>query len=206
VPALLEDLARFMGRDDLAPLAQAALAHAQFENIHPFADGNGRTGRALIYTILRRRGAIEAYVPPISLVLASEPKAYVSGLGAYSEGRVGGWTETFASAAGRAARGAERLAAAIERRQAEWLARVGEPRSDATVRQLIAALPGQPVVDVATGMSLTGKSHVAVGNALAQLAGAGIVEPLNERKWGRAWECSELLDLVGEFEADVAAG
>jgi Fic family protein len=80
VPALLEDLARFIARTDLAAIAQAAIAHAQFENIHPFADGNGRTGRALIYTVLRRRGEIEYYIPPISLVLASQPKSYATGL------------------------------------------------------------------------------------------------------------------------------
>ena len=69
VEELLVDLCRFAARDDLATVTQAAVAHAQFETIHPFADGNGRTGRALIYTILRRRGEISEFIPPISLVL-----------------------------------------------------------------------------------------------------------------------------------------
>ncbi|MEJ7715478.1 MAG: Fic family protein [Thermoleophilaceae bacterium] len=76
VPELLEDLSSFIARDVLAPVAQAAIAHAQFENIHPFADGNGRTGRALVYTVLRRRGETDAFIPPMSLVLASQPKGY----------------------------------------------------------------------------------------------------------------------------------
>jgi len=83
VTKLLVDLCRFTARTDLDPIAQAAIAHAQFENIHPFDDGNGRTGRALIYTVLRRRGEIANYIPPISLVPASQPKNYVAGLGAY---------------------------------------------------------------------------------------------------------------------------
>jgi len=153
--------------------------------IHPFADGNGRTGRALIYTILRRRGEISNYIPPISLVLGSEPKNYVGGLGAYSQGDVGSWCERFAHATTRAASGAEQLAQAIEELQIAWLQRLGEPRKDAAVRQLVSVLPAQPVIDVPAAQRLTGKSHVAVGNAIAQLEQAGILQKLNERKWGR---------------------
>nr|WP_206442977.1 Fic family protein [Candidatus Protofrankia californiensis] len=56
VPALMDDLARFISRTDLPSLSQAAIAHAQFETIHPFPDGNGRTGRALIHGMLRGHG------------------------------------------------------------------------------------------------------------------------------------------------------
>ncbi|MGH2763563.1 MAG: Fic family protein [Thermoleophilaceae bacterium] len=204
VLGLLEDLCEFIERDDLAPIAQAAIAHAQFENIHPFADGNGRTGRALIYTVLRRRGEIENYFPPISLVLAATPKAYVGGLGAYSQGKVSLWCERFADAAARAAEEAERLAEAIEERQTAWLERLGQPRKDSAVRELVSALPAQPVIDVPVAQQLTGKSHVAAGAALRQLEESGILNRLNEKKWGRLWECAELLDLVGNVEKSMA--
>jgi Fic family protein len=201
---LLEDLCEFIERKDLAPVAQAAIAHAQFENIHPFVDGNGRTGRALIYTVLRRRGEVRNYVPPISLVLASEPRSYVAGLGAYSIGNVSRWCERFAGATARAAQGAERLAEAIEERQSTWLERLGQPRRDSAARQLISALPAQPVIDVPVAQALTGKSHVAVGSALQQLEAAGIINKLNERKWGRVWECDELLILVDQVEKTLS--
>jgi len=203
-PGLLEDLCRFITRTDIAAVAQAAIAHAQFENIHPFADGNGRTGRALIYTILRRRGEISSCIPPISLVLGSEPKNYVGGLGAYSQGDVGSWCERFAHATTRAASGAEQLAQAIEERETAWLRRLGEPRRDAAVRQLVSLLPAQPVIDVPAAQRLTGKSHVAVGNAIAQLEQAGILQELGERKWGRVWECGELITLVEDFEKSIS--
>ncbi|MEA2254265.1 MAG: hypothetical protein QOG35_310 [Solirubrobacteraceae bacterium] len=203
VVSLLEDLCAFIARRDIAPIAQAGIVHAQFENIHPFADGNGRVGRALIYAVLSRRGEVAGYIPPISLVLAAEPKAYVGGLGAYSRGDVSGWCGRFAHAAGRAARRAEQLADAIQARQEQWLERLGRPRRDSAARQLVSALPAQPVIDVPIAQELTGKSHVAVGAALTQLAGAGIITPLSERRWGRAWECVELLDLVGRFERGV---
>jgi Fic family protein len=204
VETLLEDLCHFIARGDLAAVTQAAVAHAQFENIRPFADGNGRTGRALIYTILRRRGEITTFIPPISLVLASQPKTYVGGLGAYSEGRLDIWCETMALATTRAAEAAQRMALLIEEREQRWLDELGRPRRDSAVRQLIRQLPAHPVLDVASGQELTGKSHVAIGNALHQLESAGILRPLNQRKWGRVWECSELLELVAEFEQGVS--
>jgi Fic family protein len=205
VRPLLEDLCRFIAREDLAPIVQAAIAHAQFENIHPFADGNGRVGRALIHTVLRRTGEAVNYVPPISLVLAATQKSYVAGFGAFSGGDVSGWCDLFAAATEWAVVEAERMAAEIEERQAQWLERLGNPRSDAAVRLLIADLPGQPMIDVATASEMTGRSHVAVQNALRRLEEAGILTRLNERKWGRVWECDEMLDLIGDFEASVSS-
>lgn len=201
---LLEDLCRFLDRVDIPPVAQAAILHAQFENIHPFADGNGRTGRALIYAALRRSGEIRDYIPPISLVLGSEPNAYVAGFGAYSQGDVSTWCATFADATARAAAAAWRFAEEIEARQRVWLGRLGHPRSDAVVRQLVDVLPEHPVIDVAGAQKLTGKSHVAVGKAIAQLDQAGILVKLNERRWGRVWECEELLAPVDDFERSVS--
>lgn len=204
VAGLLEDLCQFIDRDDLPPVAQAAIAHAQFENIHPFADGNGRTGRALIYAILRRSEEIRDYIPPISLVLGREPKAYVGGLGAYSHGDVSAWSATFADATARAASAARRLAEDIERRQEAWLERLGQPRKGATVRQLVNVLPEQPVIDVPVAQRLTGRSHVAVGSAIKQLEESGVLVRLNERKWGRVWECPEVPELVDAFEKSVS--
>jgi Fic family protein len=203
VPGLLEDLCAFIGRDDLPPVVQAAIAHAQFETIHPFADGNGRTGRALIYAVLRRREEVARYIPPISLVLAAGPASYIDGLSAYRAGDASEWCELFAEQTARAAREAERLAEEIENLEEEWLRRAGGARKDSAIRLLIAALPEHPVLDSRIAQHMTGRSHVAVNNALRQLADLDILRPLNERKWGRAWECDELLDLVEDFEKSV---
>jgi Fic family protein len=204
VRPLLEDLCGFLGREDIAPVAQAAIAHAQFETIHPFADGNGRVGRALVHTVLRRRDESARYVPPISLVLASEPKAYIAGLVDYREGRPGDWCTVFAAATRRAAAVAGEFSNRIEALQQSWIEQLGSPRRDSAVRQLIASLPAQPVIDVSAGRRLTGKSHVAVGSALVALEEAGVLRPLNERKWGRLWECDALLELVSDFERQTA--
>jgi Fic family protein len=70
VTAYMNDLLVFANRDDLPVLAQAAVAHAQFESIHPFTDGNGRIGRALINAILRRRRATSRVVVPLASLVA----------------------------------------------------------------------------------------------------------------------------------------
>ena len=80
VPELMSDLADYVNTDYHSPLTQAAVAHAQFETVHPFGDGNGRAGRALIHIVLRRRGLAPRFVPPISLVLSTWSDSYVEGL------------------------------------------------------------------------------------------------------------------------------
>ena len=71
VEGLLHDLCGFCNGDSLPAVAQAAIAHAQFETIHPFIDGNGRTGRVLLHVILKRRGLAPRVLAPVSLVLAT---------------------------------------------------------------------------------------------------------------------------------------
>ena len=143
---LLEDLVAFVARDDLPAVAQAAVAHAQFETIHPFIDGNGRVGRALIHVVLRRRGVAARFVPPVSIVLAARPTAYVEGLTAFREGRVAEWIGSFSEAAGRAAAASIELADQVAALQGEWRERAGRPRAGSAASKLIALLPALPVL------------------------------------------------------------
>jgi Fic family protein len=205
VEGLLEDLSEFIERTDLQPIAQAAIAHAQFETIHPFLDGNGRTGRALVYSILRRRGELSEYVPPISLVLGGAPRTYVNALTAYREGQPETIVELFADATSRACVEAERLGERVAELREQWEERAGKLRSHATARRLLDVLPSSPVITVASGAELTGRSLRTTGVGLEQLAELGILKPLNARKWGRGWESAELFALVEDFEKRVSA-
>ncbi len=120
VELLLEDLLNYVNGDEHPTIVQAAVAHAQFETIHPFADGNGRTGRALIQVVLLRRGLAPRFVPPISLVFATWVSDYIAGLTAFRHfGEAGGaerstgaqaWLRTFATATRRACADAETYA------------------------------------------------------------------------------------------------
>ena len=205
VPSLLEDLGKFMNRNDLPSVVQAAVAHAQFETIHPFPDGNGRVGRCLIHAILRRRNLASRYVPPISLVLATDVRGYEQGLTDYREGEDPAWCAVFAQATRTAAREAEGFAHQIEQLQEDWLRRTGNPRRDSAARKLIAALPAHPIVDVPAVMQIAGVSDVAAGRALDALEGAGVLHPERHgQKRKRSWEARELFDLVNGFERNLA--
>ena len=85
VPDLVADLLTYLNGATHAPLIQAALVHAQFETIHPFADGNGRVGRALIHTVLTRRGLLAGMILPTSLVLSTLSGKYVEALSRFRE-------------------------------------------------------------------------------------------------------------------------
>jgi Fic family protein len=200
VPRLIDDLCEFIRRDDVSPLIQAAFAHAQFETIHPFEDGNGRIGRILVHLILRRRGLASHYVPPISLVLAASYEAYVAGLTAYRDHRDDEWSGVFARAAGIAAEGARGLSRELERLKTRWTERAGSPRAGSAAAKLIALLPAHPVFDLASATEFLGVSDEAARLGIQRLEAAGVVTELTKRKWGRAWESVGLFALLDGFE------
>ena len=201
---LLADLCTFCQDDTLPPIVHAAIAHAQFETIHPFADGNGRTGRALIHVLLRRRGLAPAYVPPISVVLARDKDRYIRGLTDFRDDRLDAWIEVFATAAAQAGRLAERYATRVADLQASWrehLRSHSSPRADAAAWAIIDVLPAHPVITVPVGVAATGRTKPAITNAIDELVGAGILVPLGESRRNRAWEAEGLLDVVTGLEA-----
>lgn len=76
---LMDDLIEFANADVFDVVTQAAIVHAQFESIHPFADGNGRLGRVLISWLIVRRLRV-LVPPPFSVSVARDPGGYLSGL------------------------------------------------------------------------------------------------------------------------------
>lgn len=114
VPAALEDLVAFMNRRDIDHLAQAAIAHAQFETIHPFTDGNGRTGRALISALLLARGVTRHVILPVSSGLLHDTEGYIQALTDYRAGDAEPIIELFIDATQKAITNAEILAQDIE--------------------------------------------------------------------------------------------
>jgi len=204
VGRLLEDLCLFSNEEVLPTLAQAAIVHAQFETIHPFQDGNGRTGRVLVQVILRRRGLAPAFVPPISVILAREKDRYINGLTRFRENRLPEWLEIFAAAANRAAGLATRYTKRVVELQEGWRQQLREysnPRSDAAAWAIINVLPAHPVVTVPVAVAATKRTRPAVTAGVAQLEEAGILQRLTESARNRAWEARGLLDLIVGLEA-----
>lgn len=206
---LLSDLCAAMNDESLPPLIQAALVHAQFETVHPFADGNGRTGRALVQVILRRRGIAPSYVPPVSVVLAARRKRYIEGLTLYREDKLDEWIEQFAAAAARAAELAKGYLTAVDELTEKWRAKLAAgaaPRADAAAWAIIDVLPAHPVISAPVAAVATGRAKAAVYQAIEELVEAGVLEPISVAKRNRAWEAVGLLELVEGMEQGRRAG
>ncbi len=203
VESLLRDLCAFMNRDDLAPVAQAAIAHAQFEIIHPFGDGNGRVGRCLVQVVLLRRGVASRYVLPISLVLGADKDTYISGLEDFREGRLDEWIGFFAGAVDTAAARAIDFSEAVGDLQADWRRRLGSVRSDSAVLPIIEALPRYPVLSAPVVEKEIGRSRPATIAALARLESVGALTRHRNQRKGDSWEAKELFELLAAFEEEV---
>jgi Fic family protein len=203
VPRLLDDLATFCNRDDLPPVFQAAVAHVQYETIHPWMDGNGRAGRAVIGMLLVRRGVVADVLPPISLLFAAQADRYIRGLHSFRYGDPTDWFEFFAWALDSAAGASDALASDIRLLQEHWREQAGRPRSDSAAAAIIDALPSHPVITVQTIAEVTGRSQEACRIALSQLDGAGVIRQTTVGRRNRVWECVGIFKLLDTLERDV---
>ncbi len=205
VPSLLRELCTAVNDELSPPLVQAALVHAQFETIHPFEDGNGRTGRALVQVILRRRGLAPHFVPPVSVALAAARSRYIDALTTFRGDRVEPWLEHFAAATARAARLASAYVDAVRRLQESWREQLtasgSAPRAGAAAWAIIDVLPAHPVITGPVATAATGKVKTAVYAGIEQLVAAGVLLPLSTSRRNRAWEVVGLLELVEGLEA-----
>ena len=205
VQPLMADLLAFIARDDLPAVAQAAIAHAQFETIHPFLDGNGRVGRCLIHIVLRRRGVARTFVPPISVVLAARPNQYITGLTTYREGGVASWCASFAGACERAASVSTDLAGQVAALVETWRERAGRPRRDSAAARIIPLLPAHPIASAATIKVAIGTRHQRALEGLKVLAERGVIRQISPGDYDRQFAADELFDLIEAFEDQLAA-
>lgn len=210
VPALMEDLVGFLNGTELPAVATAALAHAQLETIHPFADGNGRAGRALVHVILKAAGLARATVPPVSLVLATDRERYIANLAAFrtdgDEGRnaaANGWVEYFANATVIACERATSFEARLADIRKGWLERTGF-RAGSAGRLLIELLPGTPALSIRTAQALTGRSYPAARSAVLALAEAGILRQNSKNRKSGIYVASEVVEAFNAYERALA--
>jgi Fic family protein len=215
VVPLLEDLCAFCNGDLLPPVAQAAIAHAQFETIHPFVDGNGRIGRALIQLILRRRGLASRVLPPISLILATNTTEYIEGqaatrydgpasAGAAHDG-MNLWIGHFAAAAMRSVRDASAFEERLDELESGWRERLGSIRKSSAVDLLLRHLPALPVLTVGTAAEAIGRSFLATNQAVARLVDASILTSARADRRNRVFEARSIIAAFTDFERRLAS-
>ena len=205
VEPLMADLVRFMQRQDLPVLAQVAISHAQFETIHPFPDGNGRAGRALIHALLRAAGLTRNVTVPVSAGLLKNTAGYFAALTAYREGNLEPILRAFADAAFIAISNGEALVAELLRLRESWSERVAARKGSGAAR-LQEVLLGQPVVSVKIAQEALKISQPAASNAIVALENAGVLRQTSAARRNRFWEAPEVLDALEEFAARARRG
>ncbi|MGO9322061.1 MAG: Fic family protein [Solirubrobacteraceae bacterium] len=215
VEDLMDDLLAFCNTDDLPAVAQAAIAHAQFETIHPFVDGSGRTGRAIIHLVLRRRGLAPRVLPPVSLVLATLARDYVNGLTGFrhvgspgspkaTEG-VNSWVASFAGTCIRSVADATTFESRAAGLEARWRAQLGSVRANSATDLLLRRLPGAPVLTAESAARLLGRTFKPANAAIQRLVQAGILRQITIGRRNRAYEAPEIIDAFTDLERQLAS-
>ena len=211
---LLDDLMAYLGSEDHSPLLQAAIAHAQFETIHPFGDGNGRTGRAVLYGVLKQRCAADGMMPPVSLALSRDRDAYLDALAEFQTyvgdpndlGRSHAlirWLEVLAGAMQQSSAAVVGYQAAIRNLQQHWRSAVGGRRSRSVLAAAIDRLPANPSVTAKTLAGATGFSEQRCGDALRRLEAVGIVKGRSAGPSLRVYDADKVFDAFDVMSSTV---
>ena len=200
VPALMDDLVAFANRLDLPVLAQTAIAHAQFETIHPFPDGNGRVGRSLIQAMLRGGQLTRNVAVPVSAGLLRDTGRYFDALSAYRAGNITPIIHSLAYASFAAVDNGRILVADLESVQAEWRQRI-RARQDSAAHRLVGILLRQPVIGTAAASAQLGVSTVNAQVAIDRLVTAGVLTQITDGRRNRIWLAKDVVGALDEFTA-----
>lgn len=199
VPAAIEDLISFVRRDDVPALAQVAVAHAQFETIHPFPDGNGRTGRALLHAMLRGKGLAGHVSVPVSSGLLTDTQGYFAALTAYRDGDIEPIVSCVARASLVGVANGRGLVADLEAVQERWDSLLVGVRSDSGARRLARGLMRYPVISAVQARELLDGSK-NVHRHIEVLADRGILQRHQDyRTRNMTWRAQDLLDALDRY-------
>lgn len=195
VPGLLEDLAEFAGREDVGAVAKAAIVHAQLETIHPFDDGNGRTGRALIHKVLRDEGVLAHATLPVSAGLLHDIDAYMDSITSYQHGDVADVVSCLADALELSCQVGHRASRELDDVIGGWESAMTERRGS-SIRNLPALLVRHPVVDIALVARELAISPRAASSVVGRACEYGMLRPLGNRRRGEFYQSDAILAVL----------
>lgn len=198
VPPAIGDLVRFLARGDLPALVQVAVAHAQLETIHPFTDGNGRIGRALVHSLLRARELTRHVTVPVSAGLLADIRRYFEALTAYRDGDPEPIVERFANASFAAINNGRALVDGLQAVRASWDEAISARRG-ATAWRLADMLLSQPVVDCPLVQRQLGVTAPAALGAIDRLVDAGVLVKVSGGQRYRRYSAPRVLEALDAF-------
>ena len=199
---LLCDLVDFMNRDDLPLVLQMALVHSQFECIHPFADGNGRTGRALMHVLMARRKDMGGGTPPISLSIATERQEYYGLLNAMSHVETederlrvtDNWVRFISDCVIQSCEDMQAIRNSFDDLYSEWCQRLSGQSVDPLLTRAMIAIQSTPLFSVQSLARALDESLTTTNNLVKSLEQVGLVTQTNRGKRDRVYEVPEVLD------------
>ena len=194
VPSYLEDLVEFAARDDLNPIAKAAVFHAQFETVHPFIDGNGRTGRTLLHCLLRSDGVLGNAMLPVSAGLLHNIDGYLRSLSVYQEGDPEAVVIQLVDALDVACAAGNLVAKQIDGILEAWYSKIAQ-RKGSSIYRLVDLLVEQPVVDRAYLSSRLRITPRACSNLINLACEYGILRPVGGER-ASFYQCDDLIDAL----------
>lgn len=202
VAELMDDLVKYLNRDDVPVMVQAAIGHAQFESIHPFVDGNGRVGRALIAAVLCRRRVTNNTVIPLSFGLLARRCDYYEALEEYRAGNPVPVIELLARSIWASSIESRETIARLQAVPAEWAAEI-KPRDGSAAANLIPAFCQQVVMNSGDALQVSGSGAPQTYKALLTLTDAGFLQEVTGRQKNRVWAVSEILAETGDLESRI---
>ncbi len=198
VPAAMDDLVRFMARNDMSPLVQAAISHGQFETIHPFPDGNGRVGRALLHSILHEKGLAYKGTVPVSAGLLSDVNRYFQSLDSYRNGDPSQLVRQVAEASFGAIDNGRILVQDLRSIENEWRENINA-RSDSKAWDLSKLVIRHAAVDSRMVQAELEIRQQVADRAIETLVEAGVLHPVTGASRNRRWIATDVTDAMDRF-------
>lgn len=199
----LNDLEKFIhAKDDYPSLVKAGLIHAQFETIHPFTDGNGRTGRMLIAMYIHHAQILELPVLYLSSYFKKYQKLYYQKLQDYhdEDAQVDLWLEFFLEGVAEIANSSIETCAKITAlRDGDFakMQKLGKKSAESTL-EIIRKLFGQPIIGVAEIMKWTGFTPQGAYNVIKRLKDLKILEPLGNADYGQKYIYADYYEIFDD--------
>lgn len=205
VPAYLEDLFAYANRDDVPPIVQAAIVHAQFESIHPFIDGNGRIGRTLIHAVLRRRRTTRHLTVPLASGLVSHRDTYFEALNDYRRGHAQTMVAMLAAAVSNATTESWRTAEDLTEIRSDWQRKVGGTRPGTLRHRLLDLLTEEPIINVDLVVDRIDADAEEVKETIKELLAAGVLTKAPRSRRAPVWLAEDILREVHDLSLRIQA-
>lgn len=204
LPRALGDLEQFMHAEDaIPPILKAGMIHAHFETIHPFLDGNGRTGRMLVTIYLWHEGCLEKPVLFLSSYFKEHQQIYYDRLEGYHQGKVFEWLDFYLDGVIAISQKAILMAdqiTALREKDMSLVQGLGKRSAESAIK-ILTRLYAQPIVNIRAIQEWTGFTRDGAYKTIARLVELGILAPKDiDVKYGQSYVYRDYIKIFVDYK------